>query len=71
MVILSLSSGAAAQNVSYVRMANMTSFGDPSYIGLFFVKFEGSAVGVPEPGTLALLAAGLAGLLCYAWRKRR
>jgi hypothetical protein len=26
---------------------------------------------VPEPGTLALLAAGLAGLLCYAWRKRR
>ncbi len=25
----------------------------------------------PEPGTLALLAAGLAGLLCYAWRKRR
>jgi hypothetical protein len=27
--------------------------------------------GVPEPGTLALLAAGLAGLLCYAWRKRR
>jgi hypothetical protein len=26
---------------------------------------------VPEPGTLALLAAGLAGLLCYAWRKQR
>jgi len=26
---------------------------------------------IPEPGTLALLAAGLAGLLCYAWRKRR
>jgi hypothetical protein len=25
---------------------------------------------VPEPGTLALLATGLAGLLCYAWRKR-
>ncbi len=25
----------------------------------------------PEPGTLALLAAGLAGLLCYAWRKRK
>jgi autotransporter-associated beta strand protein len=26
---------------------------------------------VPEPGTLALLAAGLIGLLTYAWRKRK
>jgi hypothetical protein len=26
---------------------------------------------IPEPGTLALLAAGLLGLLAYAWRKRR
>ena len=26
---------------------------------------------VPEPGTLALLAAGLLGLLAYAWRKRK
>ena len=26
---------------------------------------------VPEPGTLALLAAGLIGLLVYAWRKRK
>jgi len=27
-------------------------------------------VGVPEPGTLALLAAGLLGLLACAWRRR-
>jgi hypothetical protein len=26
---------------------------------------------VPEPGTLALLAGGLVGLLAYAWRKRK
>ncbi|MCD4727633.1 MAG: PEP-CTERM sorting domain-containing protein [Pirellulales bacterium] len=26
---------------------------------------------IPEPGTLTLLAAGLVGLLCYAWRKRK
>jgi len=29
------------------------------------------AAQVPEPGTLALLATGLIGLLCYAWRKRK
>jgi probable HAF family extracellular repeat protein len=26
---------------------------------------------IPEPSTLALLAGGLVGLLCYAWRKRK
>ena len=26
---------------------------------------------IPEPGTLALLATGLIGLLCYAWRKQK
>ena len=31
---------------------------------------DSSAVGVPEPGTLALLAAGLFGLLACSWRKR-
>ena len=30
-----------------------------------------TAAAVPEPGTLALLAAGLLASLAYAWRKRK
>ncbi len=35
------------------------------------VESEMLATYVPEPSMLALLATGLIGLLCYAWRKRR
>jgi hypothetical protein len=47
---------------------------DLTYDGSF-ASFTTTALGtyavVPEPGTLALLATGVLGLLAYAWRKRR
>ena len=65
-----------ATNVQYVKLAIVQSWageapGAANWVGLGFVTFEGAAAATPEPGTLTLLAAGLAGLLCYAWRKRR
>jgi len=44
---------------------NPVTFGNTNIVGTFRVD------GVPEPSTLVLLAAGLVGLLAYAWRKRR
>ena len=42
--------------------------------GMCNVSFDNVSVdyvGIPEPSSLTLVAAGIAGLLCYAWRKRR
>ncbi len=37
-----------------------------------YVRFtKGAYAPIPEPSTVALLATGLIGLLCYAWRKRK
>ena len=53
--------------VQYIKIKVLSNYGD-AYVGLGFVRFEGK---VPEPGTLALLASGLIGLMAYAWRKRK
>jgi hypothetical protein len=57
---------SGATDVQYVKLCNFTNWGGSS-VGLSEVRFEK----IPEPGTLALLAAGLVGLLAYAWRKRK
>jgi T5SS/PEP-CTERM-associated repeat protein/autotransporter-associated beta strand protein len=62
--------------------AVLTNFGQspPSSLNISPYNLNPEAIGilnaagitvVPEPGTLALLAAGLIGLIAYAWRKRK
>lgn len=58
-----------ATDVRYVKINVVSDHGDANYVGLGFVTFEKNIV--PEPGTLALFACGLLGLLAYAWRKRK
>jgi hypothetical protein len=47
-------------NVGYY-LAQKYGISNSTYVGTY----------VPEPSSLVLLAAGLLGLLCYAWRKRK
>jgi hypothetical protein len=51
-----------------IRLTGLNNY----YMGeLCYDNVHLSVTSVPEPSTLALLAAGLLGLLAYAWRKRR
>jgi autotransporter-associated beta strand protein len=49
---------------------NVSSYSDLSAEAIGMMNAAGIKT-VPEPGTIALLAAGLLGLLAYAWRKRK
>ena len=66
MTTFDVSGLAGSDSAQYVRM-DITSSGE--WVSLIEVGFDGAAV--PEPSTLVLLSAGLLGLLCYAWQKRR
>lgn len=66
--------GLTANNVAAVRFDIASDWGNWYYqeAGLSEVKFIGSVHTVtPEPSTLVLVATGIIGLLCYAWRKRK
>lgn len=63
---------------SSVNNVTLTGTGGTEYVTIaakasgWDVCFDAVTVNpVPEPSTLAPLAAGMVGLLCYAWRKRR
>jgi hypothetical protein len=60
---------SASGNVELMFITNDP--GDMVGYGVYLDNVSVNESAVPEPSTLAVLAAGLAGLLCYAWRKRR
>jgi len=70
--ILQLSSAVTAQYMK-LDIHSCYEVRDPAYgvVGLKHVAFLDGSAAVPEPSTIVLLAAGLIGLLCYAWRKRK
>lgn len=56
------------------EMPDGHSPGDAWSDGTYYYIQLGASDGIstiPEPGTLALLAGGLLGLLCYAWRRKK
>ena len=62
---------------SYAVVANWTSNNSGALAftttgTVFGPRLNGFTISsIPEPSTLVLLATGLIGLLCYAWRKRK
>jgi hypothetical protein len=71
---------AGTGNAARLAAIAVTTGGDVSYTGDMLLSKTGGGLArevtfttaaVPEPGTLAMLAGGLVGLLAYAWRKRK
>jgi hypothetical protein len=65
------SSGVIASNVACLKFDFLLAPWDAAQKGTAYREVEVYGAAVPEPGTLALLAGGLIGLIAYAWRKRK
>lgn len=71
-VSTSFTATANASHTGYLKISFVggaypgTGYGQ-EFIDLVTLSYQP----IPEPNTLALLSAGLIGLLCYAWRKRK
>ena len=67
------SSGGIDDPYTDLTVSNSITWTGPAQarIGFGAEAVQSDVTMVPEPGTLALLAAGLMGLLCYAWRRRK
>ena len=61
----------ATSSSTLLTIEDMTAQGTGAYSRILLDNVSVTIASVPEPGTLALLDAGLFGLLCYAWRKRK
>jgi hypothetical protein len=69
---------AAAWNLSPAVNATLAFTNDPAHGSWFLAsgsqgafEIQGSAVATPEPASMTLFGIGAAGLLGYAWRRRR
>ncbi len=57
---------------NYVKISLITlTTGAPTGFASNFDSVSLTAQPIPEPSTVALAAAGMFGLICYAWRKRK
>ena len=66
-----LTNGSVLADLYVATGTNVTFTGELGLVGQEMLKGSFTSFTTPEPGTLTLLAAGLLGMVAYAWRKRK